>query len=288
MHSEGHPVMSAGLERIAAPARHAPQRCLTRLAHPSAAARLWRQRWHVPRHTASGRDGQPGDARPQACVAWRAAPLRALQTQGDRPPPGRRPAIPQPGKPALRPLGGPCIGDRVRPRRGADVLLALDEQAVLPGSCGGRPGLGAPPALATVPAVSAGQPVRWRSETDRRPCFGSVAHAWLWRFVPHRIGAPRRVRLSQRGLTAGGLADGSREPSAEGVPPGGSRSVVLRHLSLPDGLALWCERVGKPRRQGAAPLLRSMDACVVGLQSQTAAPRFEQVLGKRLARVALA
>jgi hypothetical protein len=36
-------------------------------------------------------------------------------------------------------------------------------------------------------------------------------------------------------------------PNAEGTPPGGSRSVLLSHVDLHDGLDLWVERVVKPR-----------------------------------------
>ncbi len=95
----------------------------------------------------------------QEVGAWSAAPLRAVHTQGDRPPPVRRPYSPKPGKREQRPLGVPCVGDRVRQRRVADVRSALDEQDCLSGSCGGRPGVGAPHALATRPEVRAGKPV---------------------------------------------------------------------------------------------------------------------------------
>jgi retron-type reverse transcriptase len=75
-------------------------------------------------------------------------------------------------------------------------------------------------------------------EADLRHFFGSVDHAWRVRFVHHRIGAPRLVRLSRRWLKAGGLEDGSIEPSEEGVPQGGRIRVVLSNLSLHDVLDL--------------------------------------------------
>jgi len=200
----------------------------------------------------------------------------------------RRTSLPKPGKRALRPLGVPCIGDRVLQRSVADVLTALDAQDLLPGSCGGRPGGGAHRALATRHAVIAGKPVSWISEADLRHGFGSLDHAWLLRCVPHRVGDPRLVRLSRRWLKAGVLEDGRIAPSEEGVPPGGSLSVVLSHRSLHAGLDLWFERVVTPRWQGAASLVRSSDDCVVCFQSQTDAQRFAQVLRKRLTKCALA
>jgi RNA-directed DNA polymerase len=64
----------------------------------------------------------------------------------------------------------PCIGDRVLQRSVADVLTAIYEQDFLPCSFGGRPGLGAHHALATLHEVIAGKPVSWIYElTFRTP-----------------------------------------------------------------------------------------------------------------------
>jgi retron-type reverse transcriptase len=86
------------------------------------------------------------------------------------------------------------------------------------------------------------------------------------RYVHHRIGDLRLVRLIRRWLTAGVLEDGSIEPSEEGVLQGGGISVVLSNLSRHDVLDLWFERVMKPRLQGAAYLMRSIDDFVVCFQ----------------------
>jgi RNA-directed DNA polymerase len=196
--------MSPGLERIATTARQEPTPCFTSLAHHIAAERLWRHLCHVPRHTAPGSDGQTVDDLKQDCVAWSAATLRALHTQGYRPPPVRRTSIPKPGKRERRPLGGPCIGARVLQRSVADVLTAIDEQDFLPCSLGGRPGVGAHHALATLHEVIAGKPGSWLYEADLRNFFGSLDPAWLLRFVHHRIGDPRLVRLIRRWRKAGG------------------------------------------------------------------------------------
>ena len=159
---------------------------------------------------------------------------------------------------------------------------------MLPCSCGGRPGIGAQHALAPLHEVSAGKPVSWVYEADLRHCCGSGDHAWLLRLVQHRVGDRRILRVIRRWLNAGGLEDGVVEPSEEGVPHGGSMSVVRSTLSLHDVLDLGCERVVKPRLQGEAYLMRSMDDFVVCFQYQADVQRFEQVLVKRLAKFALA
>lgn len=279
--------MATGLERIAAKARQEPQLRFTSLAHHLDAIRLWQNLCHVSPHTAPGSDGQTVDDLKQAFVAWSTTTLHAVHTQGYRPPPVRRVYIPKPGKQALRPLGVPCIGDRVVQRSVADVLTAIYEQDFLPCSYGGRPGVGAHHAVATLHEVIVGKPISWVYEADLRNFFGSLDHAWLQRFVAHRVGDPRILCLIRRWLKAGVLEDGSITPSEEGVPQGGSISVVLSNLYLHYVLDLWFERVVKPRLHGEAYLIRYIDDFVVCFQYQADAQRFEQVLVQRLAKFAL-
>jgi RNA-directed DNA polymerase len=170
--------MSTGLDRIAAQARPAPKLRFTSLAHHLDAERLWHNRCHVPRQTAPGSDGQTGDEVKQAFGAWSEAPRRAVHTHGYRPPPVRRTSIPQPGKREPRPLGVPCVGDRVLQRSVAEGLSAIYAQDFLPCSFGGRPGVGAHHALATRHEVMAGKPVSWVYEADLGDFFGSVDHEW--------------------------------------------------------------------------------------------------------------
>jgi RNA-directed DNA polymerase len=165
--------MSTGLERIAAKARQEPTLRFTSLAHHLDAPRLWQTLCHVSPHTAPGSDGQTVDDLKQEFVAWSTTTLHAVHTQGYRPPPVRRVSIPKPGKQALRPLGVPCIGDRVVQRSVADILTAIYEQDFLPCSCGGRPRVGAHHALATLQEVIAGKPMSWVYEADLQNFFGS-------------------------------------------------------------------------------------------------------------------
>jgi group II intron reverse transcriptase/maturase len=280
--------MSTGLERIAAKARQEPKLRFTSLAHHLDAPRLWQNLCHVSPHTASGSDGQTVDDLKQAFVPWSTATLHAVHTQGYRPPPVRRVYIPKPGKQALRPLGVPCLGDRVVQRSVADILTAIYEQDFLPCSYGGRPGVGAHHALATLHEVIAGKPISWVYEADLQNFFGSLDHAWLMRFVEHRVGDPRILCLIRRWLKAGVLEDGTITPSEEGVPQGGSVSVVLSNLYLHYVLDLWFERVVKPRLPGEAYLVRYIDDFVVCFQHQADAQRFAQALEQRLAKFALA
>ena len=279
--------MSTGLERIAAKARQEPTLRCTSRAHHLDAERRWHNLCHGPRPTAPGSEGQTVDEAKQEFGAWSEATLRAVHTQGYRPPPVRRTYIPKPGQREQRPLGVPCVGDRVLQRSVADVLSAIYEQDFLPCSFGGRPGVGVHHALATLHEVIAGKPVSWVYEADRRHFFGSLDQGWFLRFVHHRVGAPRLRRLLRRWLQAGVLEDGVIEPSAAGVPQGGSVSVVLSHLSLHDVLDRWVARIVKPRLHGEAYLVRYLDAFVVCFQHRADAERFQRVWVTRLAKCAL-
>ncbi|NIS78920.1 MAG: group II intron reverse transcriptase/maturase, partial [Anaerolineales bacterium] len=82
--------------------------------------------------------------------------------------------IPKPGRREKRPLGVPTVTDRALQRSVAQVLSAIYELDFLPCSFGGRLGLGAHHALATLNEIIAGRKVSWVLEADLSNFFGSV------------------------------------------------------------------------------------------------------------------
>jgi group II intron reverse transcriptase/maturase len=213
--------------------------------------------------------------------------LEAVHRQGYQAPPIRRVYIPKPGKQEKRPLGVPCVSDRALQRSTAEVLSAIYEQDFLPCSFGGRPGLGAHQALATLNEVIAGRKVGWVLEADLKNFFGSLDHGWLLRFVEHRVGDPRLIGLIRRWLKAGILEDGEIHPNEEGTPQGGSISVLLSNVYLHYVLDLWFERVVKTRLRGEAYLVRYIDDFVVCFQYREDALRVQEALRKRLGKYGL-
>jgi len=167
------------------------------------------------------------------------------------------------------------------------VLSAIYEQDFLVCSFGGRPGLGAHHALATLNEIIAGGKVSWVLEADLKEFFGSLDHRWLLRFVEHRVGDPRIISLIRRWLKAGVLEDGQLQETTEGTPQGGSISVLLSNLYLHYVLDLWFERVVKPRLRGEAYLVRYIDDFVVCFQYRADAQRVHDVLKRRLKRYGL-
>jgi group II intron reverse transcriptase/maturase len=213
--------------------------------------------------------------------------LGSVHRKGYRAPAIRRVYIPKPGKQEKRPLGVPCISDRALQRSTAQVLAAIYEQDFLPCSFGGRPGLSAHHALATLNEVIAGGKVSWVLEADVKNFFGSLDHAWLLRFVEHRVGDPRLISLIRRWLKAGILEDGEIHPSEQGTPQGGSISVLLSNLYLHYVLDLWFERVVRPHLRGEAYLVRYIDDFVLCFQYRSDALRVQDALAKRLGKFGL-
>jgi Reverse transcriptase (RNA-dependent DNA polymerase) len=93
-----------------------------------------------------------------------------------RPRPLRRVFIPKPGRPGqLRPLGIPCLADRVVMAAAKIVLEPIFEADFLPTSYGFRPGLSAHHALETVrTTVNRGQV--WALDADIQSCLEPSSH----------------------------------------------------------------------------------------------------------------
>ena len=287
MQSEEKPVMATGLERIAAKARSEPKLRFTSLAHHITGERIWENLNRIPNRSAPGVDGQTVAGAKEDFDLWIEPMLEAVHRQGYPAPPIRRVYIPKPGKQEKRPLGVPCVSDRALQRSTAEVLSAIYEQDFLPCSFGGRPGLGAHQALATLNEVIAGRKVGWVLEADLKNFFGSLDHGWLLRFVEHRVGDPRLIGLIRRWLKAGILEDGEIHPNEEGTPQGGSISVLLSNVYLHYVLDLWFERVVKSRLRGEAYLVRYIDDFVVCFQYREDALRVQEALRKRLGKYGL-
>ena len=261
MQREELSVMATGLERIAVKARSEPKLQFTSLTHHITRERIWESLCQMPSESAPGVDGQTVTEAKEDIEAWIEPMLQSVHRQGYHAPPIRRVYIPKPGKQEKRPLGVPCVTDRALQRSAAQVLSAMYEQDFLPCSFGGRPGLSAHHALATLTEAIAGRKVSWVLEADLKNFFGSLDHGWLLRFVEHRVGDPRLLSLIRRWLKAGILENGEMHPNEEGTPQGGSISVLLSNVYLHYVLDLWFERVVKPRLQGEAYWVRYLDDC---------------------------
>jgi RNA-directed DNA polymerase len=105
------------------------------------------------------------------------------------------------------------------------------------------------------------------------------------RFVEHRIGDQRIVRLIQKWLKAGVMEQGQWSETKEGTPQGSVISPILANLYLHHALDLWVEQWRKKQAKGDVIIVRYADDAVLGFQYKDEAERFLRELRERLAEV---
>jgi RNA-directed DNA polymerase len=186
-----------------------------------------------------------------------------------------------------RPLGVPTLEDKIVQRSVVEVLNAIYEVDFLGFSYGFRPGRSAHQALdALTVAIERGK-VGWVVDADFRDFLGTLDHGWLVKFLEHRIGDRRVVRLIQKWLRAGVLEDGRRTVSAVGTVQGGSVSPLLANLYLHYVFDLWIQRWRKQCARGEVIVVRYADDLVVGFQKKDDAERFLAERKERLRKFGL-
>ena len=130
--------------------------------------------------------------------------------------PSRRVYIPKPDG-RQRPLAVAALEDKVVQRATAAVLSAIYEEDFLGFSYGFRPGRGTHDAMDALVVGITSTKVNWILDADIRSFFDTVSQEWLIKFVEHRVGDRRIIRLIQKWLKAGVLEDGVVTVSDKGT-----------------------------------------------------------------------
>ncbi len=107
---------------------------------------------------------------------------------------------------------------------------------------------------------------------------------WLQKFLAHRIGDKRVLRLVARMLKSGVMEDGLVRASDEGVPQGGNVSPILSNVYLHYVLDLWFERRFRRQCRGQAFYFRFADDFLACFQHREDAVRFLREMRERLER----
>jgi len=200
--------------------------------------------------------------------------------------PARRGFISKTGG-SRRPLAIAALEDKIVQRATAAVLNAVYEENFLGFSYGFRPGRGAHDALDALAVGITRTKVGWILDADIRSFFDTVSQSWLLRFLNHRIGDPRILRLIQKWLTAGVLEDGVVNVSETGTGQGSVISPLLANVYLHYVFDLWAERWRRREAAGNMIIVRYADDLVVGFEYEADARRFRDALRARLEAFAL-
>ena len=111
--------------------------------------------------------------------------------------------------------------------------------------------------------------------------FGSVNHDWLIRFLEHRIGDKRIIRLIRKWLTAGILEDGIVSVADSGTGQGSVISPLLANIYLHYVFDLWAERWRRQEARGDMVVVRYADDLVAGFEHEDDSRRFLDALRER-------
>ena len=273
--------VSQALDRIRHAARHRRKERFTALFHHFGPEMLRTAFFALKREAAPGVDGLTWRAY-AADLDHRIEDLHARVHRGAyRALPSRRQYIPK-ADGSQRPLAVAALEDKIVQRAAAAVLNAIYEEEFLGFSYGFRPRRSQHDALDALVVGIGSKKVNWILDADIRSFFDTVSHDWLVRFVEHRIGDRRIVRLIQKWLKAGVLEDGIVTIGETGTGQGSVISPLLANVYLHYVFDLWAERWRRREATGDMILVRFADDIIVGFEHETDAHRFRDAMRARL------
>ena len=200
--------------------------------------------------------------------------------------PSRRVWIPKPDG-RQRPLGIASLEDKIVQQAVLWVLQSIYEQDFLGFSYGFRPGRSCHQALDALSVALSSKRVNWVLDADIAGFFDAIDHAWLIKFLEHRIGDKRILRLIRKWLRAGVSEEGEWSQTNKGTPQGAVISPLLANVFLHYVLDLWIEWWRKNRCRGDVVIVRYADDFVVGFEHRHEAQACLEALQGRFAKFGL-
>jgi RNA-directed DNA polymerase len=200
--------------------------------------------------------------------------------------PSRRVYIPKPDG-RQRPLTVAALEDKIVQRAVATLLNGIYEEDFLGISYGFRPGRGTHDALDALCVGIDSRKVSFILDADIRSFFDEINQEWLIRFLEHRIGDRRIIRLIQKWLKAGVMEDGAVTVSDRGTGQGSVISPLLANIYLHYTLDLWAMRWRRREATGDMIFVRYADDFIVGFQHERDARCFLDEMRERLGKFAL-
>jgi RNA-directed DNA polymerase len=222
--------VSQALERIRKVARERKKEKFTALLHHITVELLDDSFFELRREAAAGIDGLTWEAYEQD-LDRNLEDLHGRVHRGAyRALPSRRRYIPK-ADGRQRPLAIAALEDKIVQRAVAAVLSAIYEEDFLGLSYGFRPGRGAHDAMDALCVGIHSKKVSYILDADIRSFFDEINQEWLIRFLKHRIGDRRIIRLIQKWLKAGVLEDGVVTVSEKGTGQGSVMTPLTQKVT---------------------------------------------------------
>jgi RNA-directed DNA polymerase len=155
-----------------------------------------------------------------------------------------------------RPLGIAALEDKIVQAAVVMLLTPIYEAEFLGFSYGFRPGRGQHDALDALAYGLGKRRINCVLDADIRSFFDTISHAWLIRFIEHRIADRRVIRLMRKWLAAGVLDEGRRIETVEGTPQGAVISPLLANVYLHYVYDLWVRQWRQRQAAGDVIVVR--------------------------------
>ena len=287
--TQGRASVSQAADRIRQAVKRKPEARLTALLHHVSVEALTGAYHALNPRAAAGVDRMTWDAYGEGLEERLLDLHDRVQSGAYRALPVRRVEIPKPDG-GTRLLGIPALEDKLVQKTVADVILTPIYEPVFLGlSYGFRPGRSAHDALDALAYCIDRRKVNWILDADIRKFFDTLDRDWLVRFLEHRIGDRRVIRLIIKWLNAGVMEGTEWKDDLRGSPQGSVISPILANIYLHYVLDLWFDRKWrKQTAQGEAVLIRYADDFVAGFETRRDAEQFRSDLEQRLNQFGLA
>lgn len=204
-----------------------------------------------------------------------------------KPKPSKRVYIPKPGSIKKRPLGIPCLEDKIVQYVMANILNEIFEPIFINESYGFRPKRNCHQAVTYLRNMIVTRKVNYIVDADIKGFFDNINHEWMIKFLEYRIDDKRFIELINRFLKSGIIENEMYYETDKGTPQGGLISPILANVYLHFVQDLWVEKGIKPKSRGEVYYVRYADDSQICFQYKDDAQRYYESLVLRLGKFGL-